>query len=713
MKKRVLTFIMALILTVSCIPMTASAVDLTLPSLWQEYEDYFMFGTFGGWKNGNTAQQPTGTDQRLYHYKGSSPANELKLDSQIGGNWGTQPSRNTYVSAIERINSDTSLSAEQKAAALKEANEKVVLLDRPGVMNTLDAIRAYNQTVPENEKRMIRAHVLVWHGGQQPNYFFCNGFVYNSSNPDWASRETMLARLDNYIKLMMERYSSYNDVIYSWDVVNEGLDDYSGQVRNMDDSQSGQWGGIFRRRDLDNDPDARLFAESEYIRKAFESARKWSEYYDADWTLYYNDFHDSNKPYEPKLSQTVKMLKPIYEAGNIDGYGMQGRLSSVFPSIEQLRKQLDMGLTVANEISFTEADIRSDFMLNPDYDPSLPSVPNGDTAETNTYDVNNATTIRKSGWGRLNQNGWNSTSAHTIAMREDIQKEQADYAADLMDLLIEYKDHFTVMQWDGTNDGSTFNSNKGAHMWSGLSGNAEKMSFFAVLGAPSRDKMKQAIAAGPADDQKSLYTTESWAAYESSKTAAANLVEVRIYDMAAVTAVKNATTTLLAATAALEKATPTEPADKSILNSKLQGLAALNEADYTADSWAALQIARESAQAVADRAEATQSEVDAAVISLQSAIDALVKNGGGETIEVESIAINAPATIKRNKSEKLTAAILPKDATVQDVVWTSLNPGVATVDEDGTVTAIKAGFAIIRATANNGITHEVTIRVTA
>ena len=72
----------------------------------------------------------------------------------------------------------------------------------------------------------------------------------------------MLKRLDNYIHAMTDKYAKYSDIIVSWDVVNEAVDDYSGQIRNAQDAQVSQWGRIFRRPDLDGDPDARLYAES-------------------------------------------------------------------------------------------------------------------------------------------------------------------------------------------------------------------------------------------------------------------------------------------------------------------------------------------------------------------------------------------------------------------------------------------------------------------
>src|SRR4051794_11164043 len=392
----------------------AGAVDLTLPSLWQAYRNDFTMGTFGNW---NSAQA-------LYHYRSNSIPNNLKLDSQIGTSATNSLSRQAYVAAVAKINADTTLTPEQKAAAIETANQQIVLQPTTGngqAEQILQSIQAYNATLAADQKKVVRGHVFAWHGGQQPNWFFTNGFYYDAANPDWASPQTMLKRLDNYIHLMTDKYAKYSDIIVNWDVVNEAVDDYSGQIRNGTDSQVSQWGRIFRRPDLDNNPDARLSAESAWVRQAFESARKWSNAAGVHWKLYYNDYQDSNKPYEPKMSQTIKMLKPIHDAGTIDGYGMQGRLAWAYPSIAQLKKQMDLGLTVANEISVTESDIRSDFEPNPDYDPSQPTrrvtAADGDdpahqwpaygscswtnraAANGNTFDVCNSPVRRIPAWG--------------------------------------------------------------------------------------------------------------------------------------------------------------------------------------------------------------------------------------------------------------------------------------------------------------------------
>ncbi|MCH5180152.1 MAG: Ig-like domain-containing protein [Erysipelotrichales bacterium] len=62
---------------------------------------------------------------------------------------------------------------------------------------------------------------------------------------------------------------------------------------------------------------------------------------------------------------------------------------------------------------------------------------------------------------------------------------------------------------------------------------------------------------------------------------------------------------------------------------------------------------------------------------------------------------NTSIELAINKTSKLTANILPNNATNKNVTWTSSNNSIATV-KDGTVTGISAGSAIITATTEDG-----------
>ncbi len=84
------------------------------------------------------------------------------------------------------------------------------------------------------------------------------------------------------------------------------------------------------------------------------------------------------------------------------------------------------------------------------------------------------------------------------------------------------------------------------------------------------------------------------------------------------------------------------------------------------------------------------------------------------TIPVESLKItnNALTTVKKGTSITLNTTISPENATDKTTQWASQKPEIATVDEVGKLTAVKAGITKITATTSNGKTSSVTVRVT-
>lgn len=72
-------------------------------------------------------------------------------------------------------------------------------------------------------------------------------------------------------------------------------------------------------------------------------------------------------------------------------------------------------------------------------------------------------------------------------------------------------------------------------------------------------------------------------------------------------------------------------------------------------------------------------------------------------VNVTSISMrNTSMNISVNCSGKVDCTVLPSNATLKNVSWSSSDESVATVDESGYVTVHKAGKAIIRATAIDG-----------
>ena len=89
-----------------------------------------------------------------------------------------------------------------------------------------------------------------------------------------------------------------------------------------------------------------------------------------------------------------------------------------------------------------------------------------------------------------------------------------------------------------------------------------------------------------------------------------------------------------------------------------------------------------------------------------------IKEETGDT-EITSVTLNCSTlTLEAGKTGKLSATVLPASATDKTVIWSSSKPDVASVSSNGTVTAIKAGTAVITATATNGKSASCTVTVT-
>ena len=96
------------------------------------------------------------------------------------------------------------------------------------------------------------------------------------------------------------------------------------------------------------------------------------------------------------------------------------------------------------------------------------------------------------------------------------------------------------------------------------------------------------------------------------------------------------------------------------------------------------------------------------------------KCGAEETRVVPKLVPVKVTGVKLNKSSKsltigdtftLTATVKPNNATDKSVTWSSSNTSVATVDENGVVTAVSEGTATITATASNGVKADCTVTV--
>ena len=174
----------------------------------------------------------------------------------------------------------------------------------------------------------MRGHTLVWHG-QTPQWFFYENY---STTSKLASRETMLARMENYIKgVLTFVQENYPGVIYAWDVVNEAIND--GGFRDS------LWFKIVGK---------------DFVEMAFTFARKYAA---PGVSLFYNDYETALDWKRDCILNEI--LIPLKEKGLIDGMGMQSHLLMDHPDFKDYQKALEMFGATGLEIQITELDLHN------------------------------------------------------------------------------------------------------------------------------------------------------------------------------------------------------------------------------------------------------------------------------------------------------------------------------------------------------------------
>lgn len=199
----------------------------------------------------------------------------------------------------------------------------------------------------QNNGIKMRGHVLVWHN-QTPDWFFRTGYT---DDGEYVDRETMLERLESYIKQIIEyTEKQYPGAVYAWDVVNEAVENNPGiyeqesgfNIRTKFDGGDNLWYRV---------------VGSDYVERAFEYARKYA---DPEVKLFYNDYNT----FQPKKTQSIyKLVSYLKEKDLIDGIGMQGYMDLNYPGIDSgthsfkaaLLKFAELDL----EIHITELSIRT------------------------------------------------------------------------------------------------------------------------------------------------------------------------------------------------------------------------------------------------------------------------------------------------------------------------------------------------------------------
>lgn len=182
----------------------------------------------------------------------------------------------------------------------------------------------------------FRGHTLVWHNQHPGTAFFRKGYTNNGER---LSKEKMMLRMENYIKEVMRiLHEGWPGLLTAMDVVNEAVNDNTGTDRTTNN----EW--------------YTTFGDNSFIMKAFEFARKYSvQYGETQMKLYYNDY---NTHQSGKADGIVRICKPIFDAGFLDGIGMQDHDQYNSPTAAQWIASYNKFEPICTEMAVTELDVK-------------------------------------------------------------------------------------------------------------------------------------------------------------------------------------------------------------------------------------------------------------------------------------------------------------------------------------------------------------------
>ena len=177
----------------------------------------------------------------------------------------------------------------------------------------------------------IRGHALVWDNSMEENHkwFFTKG--YKQDGGEYASNEICRKRLKYYVDEVMRHFQTkYPDVVYCWDVVNEGIDENSGdklKIRQNRGVQNPFYYHCSEKADGQGEDYVKFTFDCAYdTREAMINEGLLSERSKVE--LVYNDYNviESNKrPYVKKL---VEYLNSDPNRQICDAVGCQGYLGA-------------------------------------------------------------------------------------------------------------------------------------------------------------------------------------------------------------------------------------------------------------------------------------------------------------------------------------------------------------------------------------------------
>ena len=322
MKIKYVLYIIFILITSTQSFSQSDAIQTDVPSLKDVYKNDFYIGCLLSYRNIGFSTDPVVSGQSgidtpqggyliKYHMNSMSPGNNMKPQYTID----MTGSASTY-----------------NAATTQTAKDSIDV--NPLVKFNGSLIAQLNWA--KRQGFTFRGHTLVWHSQTPGTGFFRKGY---SATGERLTKERMTLRLENYIKEVIRIiHEGWPGLLSAMDVVNEAVNDNTGTDR----SSGNEW--------------YTTFGDNSFIMKAFEFTRKYTiQYNEKQIKLYYNDY---NTHQSAKADGIVRVCKPIFEAGFLDGIGMQDHDQYNNPSAASWIATYDKFYPICKEMAITELDVK-------------------------------------------------------------------------------------------------------------------------------------------------------------------------------------------------------------------------------------------------------------------------------------------------------------------------------------------------------------------
>ncbi len=431
------TILILLLIVTTQVYSQNDTIQTDVPAIKDVYENDFTFGCLLSYPHIGLPDDPYVPGQSpvvapnggyliKYHMNSMSPGNNMKAQNTV----------------------DINASASAYTAATTD-EERDSINVHPVVRFNGNMIAQLNWA--QRQGFTFRGHTLVWHNQTPGTTFFRNGY---SSTGDRLSPELMTERMRNYIREVIRViHEDWPGMVTAMDVVNEKVE-HNGDFR----TSGNEWYDTF--------------GDDSYIMKAFEYTREATDMFgETQMMLYYNDY---NTHVSSKADGIVELLTPIWEAGYLDGIGMQHHDQRTSPTAQQFINSYEKFYPISNEMAITELDV------NP----------------------------------------------QTSDITDFILEQQSNQYAMLFKLFIERsagsgRGKIVNVSKDGLNDEYAFVAN--ASLWD--ANNQVKPAFWAVVDVGMHYNALDSLIAYADTLDESEYTPETWAMFSDSLAAAVEAME--------------------------------------------------------------------------------------------------------------------------------------------------------------------------------------------